>query len=175
MDRFEIIKGDITQKKADAIVCGSDYSLLSGGAVFDAIHKISGKELTEDCKKIKGCPIGKAKITEAYELPAKKVIHTAIPMWENGENNINLNLLHANSAVTPQIIQINGTTHYDFAMTYMYSPALKWVGYSGDIDSQRLIDILKQSITGFFNDKLKSSGDFEINPTQFPELMDIYK
>ncbi len=123
MDRFEIIKGDITKKKVDVIVCGSDYSLLSGGAVFNAIHRISGKELTEACKAIKGCPIGKAKMTEAYELPAKKVIHTAIPMWEGGESNEkkflgtcykNSLILASRNSLRTIVFPVLGIGHYNY-------------------------------------------------------------
>nr|WP_026211400.1 O-acetyl-ADP-ribose deacetylase [Lewinella cohaerens] len=91
MMQIKLLKGDITQLEVDAIVNAANTSLLGGGGVDGAIHRAGGKAILDECIQIRnrqgGCDVGEAVITTAGKLPAKFVIHTVGPHWNEGQSD----------------------------------------------------------------------------------------
>lgn len=86
MGTFDVIQGDITTSRVDAIVNAANTTLLGGGGVDGAIHRAAGPDLFAACVPFNGCPTGEARITPGFELPAKWVIHTPGPVWRGGQH-----------------------------------------------------------------------------------------
>ncbi|MBM4039989.1 MAG: O-acetyl-ADP-ribose deacetylase [Planctomycetes bacterium] len=88
---LRLVQGDITTQKVDAIVNAANPSLMGGGGVDGAIHRVGGPTIKEECKTIvsrKGrLPTGEAVITSAGRLPARFVVHTVGPVWQGGNAN----------------------------------------------------------------------------------------
>lgn len=150
--KLELLKGDITQLRVDAIVNAANASLLGGGGVDGAIHRAGGPAILEECLQIRrkqgGCGTGEAVITTAGNLQAKFVIHTVGPVWSGGTANEeellancyrnSLSLAVTNSVVSIAFPNIStGIYHFpkDIAASIAITTVKKFISSEPSIES----------------------------------------
>ncbi len=113
---FEIIRGDITEMKTDAIVNAANSQLMRGGGVCGAIFAAaSAPELQEECMRLAPCPTGQAVITGGYHLPAKHIVHTVGPVWHGGGRG-EAQLLHDAYANALKVAEAAGCRSISFPL-----------------------------------------------------------
>ncbi len=164
MTEIEILKGDITKLKVDAIVNAANRTLLGGGGVDGAIHRAAGKELLAECRTLNGCKTGQSKITKGYNLPAKYVIHTVGPVWYGGSKNepellkscytTALNLAKGNNIKTIAFPAIScGVYHFpiDKACKIAYDTVNEFINKYDCLEKVIFIDINDQIIETYKN------------------------
>ncbi len=115
-------------------------------------------------------PIDANEIDKGLTIPSLFIRSGA---WEIGYNNESLYELIENSTYPSDFYQIDGTTHYDFAMVYMYSPLTKLIGFTGEVESEYLTSILKSMMTDFFNETLNNDLNSEIDSDTWEEVRKI--
>lgn len=115
-DKISVVKQDITTLAVDSIVNAANNTLLGGGGVDGAIHRAAGPDLYDECETLHGCDTGSAKITDGYELPAKKVIHAVGPIyWSTKRKGTHTTLLSGCYRTSLELAVENGLKSIAFS------------------------------------------------------------
>lgn len=174
---LELIVGDITEQSTDAIVNAANGSLLGGGGVDGAIHRASGPELLEECKKVrkeqlKGeyLPTGEAVITNGYRLPAKYVIHTVGPIWTGEDVNEKKKLLsncYINALKLAKQYSLQSISFPSISTGVYRFP----IELASKIAMKSIIDFLQKHSFGTIVMTLFTKGDYDIYLQAVQELI----
>lgn len=175
-NHLELIVGDITRQKTEAIVNAANGTLLGGGGVDGAIHRAAGVELLEACKKIRKDQLqgrelstGDVVMTKGYQLPANFVIHTVGPIW--GQNPEEQDKLLANCYRNAlQLAKSQGIQSISFPSisTGVYRFPIK---QAASIAMQTIIDFLKSHSFGRVTMVLFSEKDYHVYQQALDELI----
>lgn len=168
--KIKLLKTDITTVNTDAIVNAANNTLLGGSGVDGAIHRVGGKTILEQCKRIGGCPTGEAKITTAGNLPSKYVIHTVGPKYENGKANESELLYSAyyNSLLLAE----------EYGLKTLSFPSISTGIYGYPIEEA--VKIAIKSVTNFIDEKnsikqinfvLFSKKDYDVYENHLKEIL----
>lgn len=140
--KLQLLQGNIVQQDTEAVVNAANKKLAPGGGVAGVIHRFAGKDLWKECEKLNGCQSGEAKITKAYNLPNKFVIHTVGPVYNGSQSDARL--LKSSYLSSLKIADEHNIKSISF-------PALSTgaFGYpkeeAGRIALETIVDYLKQS------------------------------
>ncbi|KAH8168544.1 macro domain-containing protein [Sarocladium implicatum] len=136
---IHILKADITTLPLDAIVNAANTSLLGGGGVDGAIHRAAGSSLLRECRSLNGCPTGKAKITKGYNLPAKHIIHTVGPVYNEYKKEESEEMLRSCYTEVIRLARENGVRSLAFSgiSTGIY-------GYPGKDAAEVACDVVRR-------------------------------
>ncbi|KAF2678723.1 macro domain-like protein [Lentithecium fluviatile CBS 122367] len=181
-DRVSVIRQDITTLEVDAIVNAANGSLLGGGGVDGAIHRAAGPELYDECVTLDGCETGSAKITDGYQLPAKKVIHAVGPIyWKTKREGQHTALLSGCYRTSLELAVENGLRSIAFSAlsTGMY-------GYPSGEASEVALETVRKFLEEGKGDEMEriifcnfmpkdEDAYFENIPTYFPPVAEAEK